>query len=40
MSKEKVGRVVSTDRSPSFLEVDVRLDPGKMVSVTRESELI
>jgi hypothetical protein len=28
---EKTGRVVSTDRGPSFLEVDVRLSPGKIV---------
>ncbi len=28
---EKTGRVVSTERGPSFLEVDIRLSPGKMV---------
>lgn len=27
----KIGRVVSTERSPSFVDVDVRLDPGKMI---------
>lgn len=31
MSEEKIGRVVSTERSPSFVDVDVRLDPGKTV---------
>ncbi len=28
---EKIGRVVTTERSPSFIDVDVRLDPGKTV---------
>jgi hypothetical protein len=31
MSEEKIGRVVSTEKSPSFVDVDVRLDPGKMI---------
>lgn len=31
MNAERVGRVVSTEKSPSFLEVDVRLDPGAIV---------
>jgi DNA helicase HerA-like ATPase len=31
MSSEKIGRVVATERSPSFLYVDIRLDPGKFV---------
>lgn len=31
MSEKKIGRVVSTERSPSFVDVDVRLDPGKTV---------
>jgi hypothetical protein len=31
MSEDKIGRVVSTEKSPSFVDVDVRLDPGKMV---------
>lgn len=31
MSQEKVGRVVSTERSPSFIDVDIRLAPGRIV---------
>lgn len=31
MSEEKVGRTVSTEKSPSFIDVDIRLDPGKIV---------
>lgn len=31
MPDEKIGRVVATEKSPSFVDVDVRLDPGKMV---------
>lgn len=31
MSEEKIGRVVSTERSPSFIDVDVRLDSGRVV---------
>jgi DNA helicase HerA-like ATPase len=31
MSEQKIGRVVSTEKSPSFIDVDVRLDPGKII---------
>jgi Cdc6-like AAA superfamily ATPase len=31
MSEKKIGRVVSTEKSPSFINVDVRLDPGNFV---------
>jgi len=31
MSEEKIGRVVSTESSPSFIDIDIRLDPGKVV---------
>ncbi|MGD6807922.1 MAG: ATP-binding protein [Candidatus Bathyarchaeia archaeon] len=31
MSERKIGRVVSTEKSPSFVDVDVRLDPGNTI---------